>query len=469
MNGTVDTTYTAGAATLEILTLLLLAFVIGTLVCWIFKQSGLCCQPRKTNPVMAQKHKAARHFRNLDNKHRQAPDLSLPDENLLATTKPPPIPVTEPDDFIDPFKPILDKPDLAVSDGSIDPFRPITEVQDGIDPFKSIEEQPELAVSDASVDPFKPFNGIDGAVSDNATNPFREITELPEIAVSDGSIDPFRKVEALPEIAVSDNTIDPFKEITDPPGSVTPISATVSEQWVDPNRVIDDIPDYAVSDHSIDPFKPVAEQADAISDDSIDPFRPIIAPPPDQLHANANDANLTGEQKLDKWLSKARSSVGQLKEKAGPTTDAWLHKTKDSVDHLKEKARELGHNLSEKGSSLADNGMTKSSSTLKNMASQTKGLTEKLFANMNLKRDNLQRLEGIGPTFTLILNRAGIHTYEQLAATSPQKLSALLIVEDEQFGSHDTSSWPQQAAMAAAGQWDELEAYQQRLRGEGAA
>jgi len=78
--------------------------------------------------------------------------------------------------------------------------------------------------------------------------------------------------------------------------------------------------------------------------------------------------------------------------------------------------------------------------------------------------DDLTRIEGIGPKLQSILNDAGITTFESLADTSGVKLAT--IVEATDFKApYDPSSWPEQAALAAKGDWAALAELQERLIG----
>ena len=77
--------------------------------------------------------------------------------------------------------------------------------------------------------------------------------------------------------------------------------------------------------------------------------------------------------------------------------------------------------------------------------------------------DNLRRIEGIGPKVAGILNGAGIATFAQLADTSVEQLRAILEAEGLKFMKPDT--WPEQAALAARGDWDALQNLQEQLKG----
>ncbi|HZW04122.1 MAG TPA: helix-hairpin-helix domain-containing protein [Anaerolineaceae bacterium] len=75
--------------------------------------------------------------------------------------------------------------------------------------------------------------------------------------------------------------------------------------------------------------------------------------------------------------------------------------------------------------------------------------------------DDLKRIEGIGPVYEKTLRAAGIDTFSQLAEISVDRLRA--IFEDRPLA--DPTSWPEQAALAARGDWDGLERLRMRLRG----
>jgi predicted flap endonuclease-1-like 5' DNA nuclease len=77
--------------------------------------------------------------------------------------------------------------------------------------------------------------------------------------------------------------------------------------------------------------------------------------------------------------------------------------------------------------------------------------------------DDLTRIEGIGPKMSSILMEDGTVTFKQLAARDPDALRDMLREEGLPFA--DPSTWPEQAALAAAGAWDELEALQKELSG----
>ena len=77
--------------------------------------------------------------------------------------------------------------------------------------------------------------------------------------------------------------------------------------------------------------------------------------------------------------------------------------------------------------------------------------------------DDLKLIEGIGPTVAALLEAAGITTFAQLAATEVMQLKSSL--RAARFFFMDPTTWPQQASLAAAGDWERLAVLQEELKG----
>ena len=79
--------------------------------------------------------------------------------------------------------------------------------------------------------------------------------------------------------------------------------------------------------------------------------------------------------------------------------------------------------------------------------------------------DDLKVIEGIGHKIAAVLRDAGIQTYEQLAATAPARLEEILGEADQWLlRLADPTTWPEQASLAAAGQWEALDALKGELK-----
>jgi predicted flap endonuclease-1-like 5' DNA nuclease len=75
--------------------------------------------------------------------------------------------------------------------------------------------------------------------------------------------------------------------------------------------------------------------------------------------------------------------------------------------------------------------------------------------------DDLAIVEGIGPKIAAVLNQAGVMTFAQLANMGVDQLE--LILHQASLRLADPSSWPDQARLAADGDWAGLKALQDRL------
>jgi predicted flap endonuclease-1-like 5' DNA nuclease len=80
--------------------------------------------------------------------------------------------------------------------------------------------------------------------------------------------------------------------------------------------------------------------------------------------------------------------------------------------------------------------------------------------------DDLKRIEGIGPKIASVLQEAGITTFARLADAQVSDLEQVLEAADPRLlRLAKPAAWPEQAALAAAGEWDALEALQRELKG----
>ena len=80
-------------------------------------------------------------------------------------------------------------------------------------------------------------------------------------------------------------------------------------------------------------------------------------------------------------------------------------------------------------------------------------------------KDDLTKIEGIGPKIAKLLEAEEIKTFKDLGKATGKKLKAILEAAGPKFQIHDPASWPKQAKLADAGKWDELAALQDTLIG----
>ena len=86
-------------------------------------------------------------------------------------------------------------------------------------------------------------------------------------------------------------------------------------------------------------------------------------------------------------------------------------------------------------------------------------------ASSKKQKDNLKKVEGIGPKIESLLNAEGIFTFLQLSKTKVKLIRDILTAAGPRFKMHNPGTWPRQAGMAAKGQWDKLKKWQDELSG----
>jgi len=80
-------------------------------------------------------------------------------------------------------------------------------------------------------------------------------------------------------------------------------------------------------------------------------------------------------------------------------------------------------------------------------------------------KDDLKKIEGIGPKIASILTEKGIGSFVKLSKSSVKVLEGILKDAGPRFSMHKPGSWPKQAKLAADGKWDQLKKLQDKLDG----
>ena len=77
----------------------------------------------------------------------------------------------------------------------------------------------------------------------------------------------------------------------------------------------------------------------------------------------------------------------------------------------------------------------------------------------------MTKIEGIGPKASEALASAGVDTFAKLAKKSADQIKEILVNASSTLSHLDTTTWSDQAQMAADGKWDELQKWQDELNG----
>lgn len=79
------------------------------------------------------------------------------------------------------------------------------------------------------------------------------------------------------------------------------------------------------------------------------------------------------------------------------------------------------------------------------------------------KKDDLKKIEGIGPKIASILTENGIETFKKLSEASVVTLENILKEAGPRYSMHKPNSWPKQATLAFEDKWDSLKELQKQL------
>ncbi|MEE9438178.1 MAG: helix-hairpin-helix domain-containing protein [Saprospiraceae bacterium] len=105
-----------------------------------------------------------------------------------------------------------------------------------------------------------------------------------------------------------------------------------------------------------------------------------------------------------------------------------------------------------------DNAVGETDSKLENYLVKTGALKK-------WSQDDLTEIEGIGPATDKLLRENGINSWRDLANASVDNIKAILEKGGSRFSLGDPTTWPKQAELAADGEFDKLQEYQDFLDG----
>jgi large subunit ribosomal protein L21 len=80
-------------------------------------------------------------------------------------------------------------------------------------------------------------------------------------------------------------------------------------------------------------------------------------------------------------------------------------------------------------------------------------------------KDDLTKIEGIGPKAAEALTAAGLATFADVSKSTPTKIKKILDESEGKFAAMDPGTWPKQSKLAAADKWDELKKWQDEMDG----
>lgn len=157
------------------------------------------------------------------------------------------------------------------------------------------------------------------------------------------------------------------------------------------------------------------------------------------------DISLESGNKWLKLMSKVIDRGTDLLEKQQDLTLDVLEGVKGQYTSGNKQFRNL-LGLNESRAKKAKRLQKKGRSAVAKVADVVEGTIDDLLP----AKDNLKEVQGIGPKVEVLLNNAGIHSYEDLANASVESLQAILQNAGTRYQSMDPSNWIKLAQEAVA-------------------
>lgn len=158
----------------------------------------------------------------------------------------------------------------------------------------------------------------------------------------------------------------------------------------------------------------------------------------------------------NKSMSDQRAEINKLSMKAVSVNTPTVSKSSAIVKKAAPKKAAPKKTVTKKAT-------TKKAAPKKAAPKKVAAITTHSYKGKKVKSDDLKIVEGVGPVIEKLMKSAGIKNWDMLSKTSVVNLRKILKAGGDRFRMHDPASWPHQAKLAAKGQFDKLETYQDFL------
>ncbi len=202
------------------------------------------------------------------------------------------------------------------------------------------------------------------------------------------------------------------------------------------------------------PAPPTPEQVKAATDAAADKRADATAKVAATTAAAADRAAAATDSAADSAAVAAKAAADTVSDAADATADAVgdaANATADAVGDAAEATADAVGDAAEATSETVSETFTRVTGIT---------LTDEQIAEIG--STSLTEIEGIGPKISETLNAAGINTFLDLAVTPVDDLRKILADAGLRA---DPSTWPEQATLAASGNWDDLKKLQDSLTG----
>ena len=188
-----------------------------------------------------------------------------------------------------------------------------------------------------------------------------------------------------------------------------------------------------------------------------------------------DDRTYVSIRPLDETLATSTRAVVGTKEAAsvfGRSASAKTSptaKAKPAVETKKARAASVEHTEAE----LPRDSVTAPGTDLNEIATPSEEVAQEVATPIDAvkanvptgEKDDLKKIEGIGPKIEGLLNEGGFTTFAQLADGPVEKVQDILDAAGPRYRIHKPATWAKQAALARDGKWDELKELQDVLQG----
>ncbi len=131
----------------------------------------------------------------------------------------------------------------------------------------------------------------------------------------------------------------------------------------------------------------------------------------------------------------------------------------DKIKKLETQLNECRNNLKTKNEAQP---IEKEAITSTNVKTETQQIVA---SKTEIQKDNLTKVEGIGPKIQGLLYDAEIYTWQKLSETATETLEKILADAGPRYKMHKPKTWAKQAKLAAKGEWEKLKKWQNELKG----
>ena len=451
------TGYTVMDATSEILLMLLAAFLLGWLFCWLIKKlfgskprtikkqplnvnDTTIKRPEGTGIISSNRERIYNSDTDFDTE-LSAPHIETPEINLNEVDLP--------------KQAIIDTPKVEIEEPTLSKTRPRIDLPDFNTPDLGIEDKLSSSKATLGKGLGMATAGI-GAVTVGASSFKDKVSDKVDNLSSDFQID----TPEMPDLTLSKPEIlPPSAEIDLPDLDInTALETEIDLPEIDTNSFdteidLPKIPEVTTATNNVNaedllnptdlPIVRESEKRDNVStakpSGSIDDLTRITG-------IDNQVAEVLNGRQIHSYKDLQASNRTQLKEYLDATDDP--------------KMREIEPASWPHQATLCANGnWSKLSEYQSFLTGSNLGVRQAAPSGEVSGLDDLKKIEGIGPFFESLLNDAGITTYEQLKNSDRDTLKEIIDAAGPDYRMHEPETWPYQAGLAYRGEWKKLQDY----------